>query len=352
MHRVALIGNRAHQNTYGPRFKDHPNCEIVALAEHHKEKGAALSELYGLPCEADYDAVLEKDDVDVVCIATDFYLKRTLVPQAAACGKHIFIDKSLARTVAEAKEIQASVQGTNVKILLAYPTRFVPPYRTLADRLRSGQYERPVSYAHHFIRQFPEGDLMEYVSYPTEARINGGGELMNLGSHPVDLLHYALGMPKRVYSNFETAYWGDYYDQFGTEDVASMLWDYDGLTAYLTVGRNRVAADAVGGSSNSIDIWCKGFHVHATPQILLENGEPALEDAGTAGGDECVDHFIECIEKDLTPISGVDDGLAVAEITTAGYQSAAIGEFVDLPLKDDRHPMLSDDEQTIEGLLD
>ena len=80
MYRVALIGNRAHQNTYGPRFREHPDCEIVALAEHHAEKADALSSLYGLPCESDYDAVLERDDVDIVCIATDFYLKRALVP--------------------------------------------------------------------------------------------------------------------------------------------------------------------------------------------------------------------------------------------------------------------------------
>ena len=352
MNRVALIGNRAHQNTYGPRFRDHPDCEIVALAEHNAEKADALSSLYGLPCERDYDVALERDDVDLVCIATDFYLKRTLIPKAAACGKHIFVDKSLARTVVEAREIQEGVQAAKVKILLAYPSRFVPPFRTVADRLRSGEYSRPVSYVHHSIRQFPDGDLMEYVSYPTAARVNGGGELMNLGSHPVDLLYYALGVPKRVYANFETAYWADFYDQFGTEDVATMLWDYDGLTAHIVTGRNRVAADAVGGSSNTIDVWCAGKHLHATTQTLFENGDPVLQDEGTNGGAECVNHFIDCIEQDTAPISGVEDGLAVTEITTAGYQSAESGQFVNLPLEDDRHPMLSDSEQTIDGFLD
>lgn len=351
MFRVALIGNRAHQNTYGPRFQNHDKCEIVALAEHNDEKADALSAIYDLPCERDYDAVIERNDVDVVCIATDFYLKRTLVPKAAACGKHVFVDKSLARTVAEAREIRDGVQGADVKILLAYPARFTPSFRTIADRLRSGEYSRPVSYVHHFIRQFPDGDLMEYVSYPTEARVNGGGELMNLGSHPVDLLYYAMGMPKRVYANFETAYWADFYDQFGTEDVATMLWDYDGLTGHIVTGRNRVAPDDVSGSSNSIDVWCEGYHVHATPERLIENGDVVIE-KDLDNGEASVDHFIDCLEQDKTPISGVEDGLAVAEIVTAGYQSAEQGQFIDLPLKDDRHPMLADDEQIIEGYLD
>jgi predicted dehydrogenase len=351
MFRIALIGNRAHQNTYGPRFRDHPDCEIVALAEHNAEKADALSKLYGLPCESDYDAVLERDDIDIVCIATDFYLKRTIVPKAAACGKHIFVDKSLARTVAEAREIETGVEGTSVKIHLAYPSRFVPTLSTLADRLRSGVYARPVSYVHHSIRQFPDGDLMEYVSYPTEVKVNGGGELMNLGSHPVDLLHYALGMPKRVYANFETAYWAEFYDPFGTEDVATMLWDYDGLTAHIVTGRNRIQG-AAPAAVNIVDVWCEGNHVQATSQTLSENGQRVLDDEGAGGGDGCVQHLIDCIEQDTTPVSGIANGLAVTEITTAGYQSAASGHFVDLPLADERHPMLPDDEQIVEGFLD
>ena len=351
MYRGALIGNRAHQNTYGPRFREHPDCEIVALAEHHAEKAEALSSLYGLPCESDYDAVLERDDVDIVCIATDFYLKRALVPKAAVCEKHVFVDKSLARTVAEAREIVEGVRGKKVKVLLAYPTRFETPFRMMADHLRSEAYRRPVSYVHHFIRQFPDGDLMEYVSYPTEAKVNGGGELMNLGSHTVDLLHYALGMPKRVYAHFETAYWGDFYDQFRTEDVATMLWEYEGLTAHIVTGRNRIKGEDP-GPVNIVDVWCEGRHVQATPRSLTVNGERVAAEAGTEDGAGCVQHFIECIELDTTPISCVGDGLALAEITTAGYQSAASGRFVDLPLADERHPMLSDDEQIIEGFLD
>ena len=82
--RVALIGNRAHQNTYGPLWRNRKDAEIVALAEHNEEKAKDLEDLYGLPCSREYDAVLERDDIDIACIATDFYLKRWLVPKAAA----------------------------------------------------------------------------------------------------------------------------------------------------------------------------------------------------------------------------------------------------------------------------
>lgn len=352
MYRVALIGNRAHQNTYGPIFRDRKDCEIVALAEHHAEKGADLAALYGLPCNPDYDAVLERDDVDIVCIATDFYMKRTLLPKAAACGKHIFVDKTLARTVAEAKEILAGTSGSNVKIHLAYPTRFTPSFRALADNLRIGHYSRPVSYVHHFIRQFPDGDLMEYVSYPTAVPVNGGGELMNLGSHPVDLAIHAFGAPRRVFAHFETAYWADFYDQFGTEDVANVLFEYESLTVNLVTGRNRIT-EGESGAVNFVDVWCKGSHVHATPTSMTENGKDVLlPSTKLSGAEACVDDLINAIENDRDPKIGVKEGLVIAEVTTAAYQSAAIGQFIDLPLADERHPMISDDQQTVDGVLD
>ena len=87
---IGLIGNRAHQNTFGPILHSRPDCQIVAAAEHIAAKGAPLEQAYGVRCVRDYDAVLEDPCVDIVSIATDFYLKRTLIKKAIECGKHRF----------------------------------------------------------------------------------------------------------------------------------------------------------------------------------------------------------------------------------------------------------------------
>lgn len=349
--RVALIGNRAHQNTYGPLWASRDDCEIVALAEHNDDKATALASQYDLPCSRDYDAVLERDDVDIVCIATDFYLKRWLVPKAAQCGKHILVDKSLARTMREANAIEGETRDTPVKIQLSYPHRYYPGFRSLIAKLKSGAYARPVSWTNHFIRQFPDADLMTYVSYPTAPEVNGGGELMNLGSHPVDLVHHAFGMPKRVYAHFETAYWPDYYDRFGTEDAVTLLCEYDDLVATIVVGRNRVPSE--GNAIDSIDLWCRGVHARATVDGLVENEEPVeIETPALTGAAACVQNLVDAIVDDAPLESSIADGVAATAITTAGYQSAATGAFVDLPLKDDRHPMIAEDAQVVEGFLD
>jgi len=349
--RVALIGNRAHQNTYGPIWDAREDSEIVALAEHNEVKAKVIEGQYGLPCSREYDAVLERTDIDIVCIATDFYLKRWLIPKAASCGKHILVDKSLARTVQEARLIEAETDVSDVQIQLSYPHRFYPGYRALIHKLKSGEYEHPVSYTNHFIRQFPDVDLMTYVSYPTAANVNGGGELMNLGSHPVDLIHHAFGMPNRVYAHFETAYWPDYYDQFGTEDVVNLMCEYDTMVANVVVGRNRVSEE--GSAVDSIDLWCRGIHARAGVNTLEENDiQQDITLPEVTGANACVQNLIDAIVEGAPLESSIADGVAAAAITTAGYQSAASKAFVDLPLTDDRHPMIADDEQVIEGFLD
>ena len=257
-----------------------------------------------------------------------------------------------ARTVREAREIADAARHGAVKIVLSYPQRFDAATAELARRLKRPECGRVVSYTHHFVRQFPDSDLMQYVSYPTEPRINGGGELMNLGSHPVDFLYGVYGMPKRVYARFETAYWPEVYTALGTEDMAFLLCEYDGFTATIVTGRNKVTEEGM-AAANSLEVVCQGEHMRVEGDLFTINGVPTpVAPTDYPGADGCVGHLIDCIERDEVPLTGIENGVAVAELTTAAYQSAQSGAFVDLPLRDERHPQIADDEQLIDGLLD
>ncbi len=353
MYRVGLIGNRAHQMTYGPIIEARDDCRIVAAAEHNAEKAKPLESHFGVSCSADYDAVLEDPNVDVVSIATDFYLKRRLITKAVACGKHVLVDKSLARTVREARETIEGTQGGKAKIALSYAHRYQPTFAKLTEAVRAGACQRVTAFTHHFVRQFPDSDLMAYVSYPTPPRVNGGGELMNLGSHPVDIMYRLFGLPRRVYCHVETAYWGEYYRDLGTEDMATLLCEYDGFAATIVTGRGKVREEQP--AVNTIEMICEGewIRIDAQENTYLANGRAVgVPDLPLPPAESCVQHLFDCIESDSEPESGLENGLAVAEITTAGYQSAASGQFVQLPLQDENHPMIDVDEQVIDGYLD
>lgn len=347
--KVGLIGNRAHQNVYGPILQARSDCEIVAAAEHNLEKAQALEQLYGISVSQDYDAVLENPDVDFVSICTDFYLKHQLIPQAVACGKHVMVDKAIARTVREARDIVQAVEGSAVKVALMYPSRFRPALRILAEGLREDAYGRVVAYVHTSVKQF-EGDLMSYVSYPTPARQNGGGELMNLGSHPVDYLYSVFGYPKRVYCHMVNAYF-DEYRAFETEDIATLFCEYDGFVATMTTGRNKARDKDL--ACQALDITCEGNWIRVDGAVLTVNGDVVdVPEASLNPSEACVQHLIDCIQEDRVPESGMHNGLAVAVLTTAAYQSAQSGGFVDLPLEDETHPMISADEQVLDTFLE
>ncbi len=349
MYRIGLIGNRAHQNTYGPIWHEREDCEIVAAAEHHESKGEALSQLYGLEVARDYDAVLEDPNVDIVSICTDFYLKRTLIQKALACGKHVLVDKAIARTVVEAREIADTVASASNKVLLTYPTRFSPTMIRLKEALDRGEYGRISAYAHNSVKQF-FGDLMSYVSYPTPAVQNGGGELMNLGSHTVDALLWFFGMPNRVSCQMQNLYFEE-YGQFGTEDIATLWCEYPNFTATLTVGRSKARREDA--TFDCVNITGEGAWVQVDRLGYSVNGKlvdtPPPRAAGMAA---CVAHLIDCIEQDATPVTSVEAGLSIALLTTAAYQAAHTGEPVTLPLQNEQHPLIAAEDHVVDRLLD
>ena len=347
---IGLIGNRPHQMGYGAALEARDDCSIVAAAEHNAGKAAPLEERFGLPCGSDYDAVLENPNVDIVSICTDFYLKRDLVRRAVASGKHVLIDKPIARTVREAREMVEAAAGASTRISISYPLRFEAGLSLVASQIREGLHRRITSYTHRYIKYHIVSDLMAYVSYPTEARVNGGGELMNLGSHPVEYLYSLFGLPDRVYCRMENAYWEE-YQAFGTEDMATLVCGYDGFTATVITGRNR-GRDA-SPMVNMLDLNSEETWLHLNGDSVSVNGSPIdVPPVVMAPWEACVQDLIDAIEGNGEPSAGLLTGLAVAEITTAGYQSAASGQVVDLPLRDERHPLIGEDEQVIDGYLD
>ena len=132
---------------------------------------------------------------------------------------------------------------------------------------------------------------------------------MNLGSHPVDFLYGVYGMPKRVYARFETAYWPEVYTALGTEDMAFLLCEYDGFTATIVTGRNKVTEEGM-AAANSLEVVCQGEHMRVEGDLFTINGIPTpIAPTDYPGADGCVQHLIGDVPWDhhRTVLIGMDE---------------------------------------------
>ncbi len=129
------------------------------------------------------------------------------------------------------------------------------------------------------------------------------------------------------------------------------MCDYGRFYARVVTGRTKVPRELP--AINTVDLVCDGRYVRIDDDRYAVNGEPIEPPAAPLPPREsCVQHLIDCIVNDGEPQTGVRNGFAGAEIVTAAYQSAQSGGFVELPLKNEDHPLISATDQIIDGLLD
>lgn len=118
-----IIGSGMMSSTYAEALRTQaPSGRLVAIAGGRR--AGALAADYGVPAEADPEALLGRADVDAVVIATPHSTHRPLAHAAAAAGKHIYLEKPMALSVAECDEILAAAREAGVRVTVASQSRY------------------------------------------------------------------------------------------------------------------------------------------------------------------------------------------------------------------------------------
>ncbi len=108
---------------------------VVRSPDRHRD----FAERGGLGLAADFAAVLADPDIDAVVLATPHSLHREQILAAAAAGKHVFCEKPLTLTKAEAVQAVAACQAAGVVLGVGTDKRFQPALRELARLVRDGE---------------------------------------------------------------------------------------------------------------------------------------------------------------------------------------------------------------------
>jgi levoglucosan dehydrogenase len=150
----------------------------------------------------DWEGLVASPDIDLVSIATPNFLHAPMAIAAAAAGKHVFCEKPLAHTAADAERMCRAAEAAGIVHAVNFNYRKVPAVQFIARLVRAGRLGA--------IRQFRAAFLQDWGndtgiprSWKFEASRSGGGALIGTGSHIIDLARYLVGELDRVVATTE-----------------------------------------------------------------------------------------------------------------------------------------------------
>lgn len=237
---VAVIGAGSFARAYHlPNLKQIPFYNIRAIVTKTGSSARTMAEKYGAQyCSTDYKEVLNDKDVDMVLIATRHNLHTSLVCEAAKAGKHIFVEKPIALTYEECKEVYETINKSGVNLVIGFNRRFSP----LAQKVKKVVEKRknPLMIIY---RVNSSGIKKEHwINDPEE----GGGAVVGEGCHFFDFINWLIGTePKRIYAEMISSNNPSLVD---ANNVACILSYEDGSVAsfiYSTIGNESFSKERI-----------------------------------------------------------------------------------------------------------
>src|SRR5919107_3321996 len=193
--RIGLVGagfmGGVHLNAYAAI----PEVEVVGVADSRTEAAVAGAEMVGARPYASYEALVAAEDVEVVdvCLPTGFH--RDLAVKAAGDGKHVILEKPIARTIEDAREILDAFSGEGPRLFVGHVVRFFPEYVAIKEKIDAG--DLGTIGVVRTSRRSPF--LLGWNDWYADWRLSGG-VLLDLVIHDFDFLRWALGEVERVYA--------------------------------------------------------------------------------------------------------------------------------------------------------
>jgi predicted dehydrogenase len=360
-YRVAVIG-RTGKGNYGHGldivWKEMDNVEIVAVAdEDEKGRAAAAKRLGAKSAFADYRELLDKERPQIVSVADRFLdAHKDMVVACARAGASVFLEKPMARTLAEADQMVTACEMHHVKLAIAHQTRYSPRLQRIRELIGDGRF----------------GELLEMRGRGKEDARGGGQDLMVLGTHIFDLMRLCAGDPRwcfarvtqdgRPVTKADVKEGGEGMGPVAGDRIAASYGFDKGVTGTFDTYKARQGVNerfglTLLGSKGVIQLttgslpaayflddpsWFPGRSKKPWQEITSAGvGQPeSLKDGGLGQGNVWIaKDLIEAIEKDRQPLGSMYDGRAALEMILAVYESHRLKVPVELPLKNRQHPL-------------
>ena len=278
---------------------------------------------HGCDAAESWEAVLEDPAVDAVILATPHSTHTALVSEAAAAGKHVFVDKPFTLTVADGKQAIQACEAAGVVLQVGHNRRRQPATRRLKQMLDAGE----LGMAHYAETNlsYPKG-LNPRDGWRGDLSASPAGGMTGLGVHMADNLIYLFGPPARV-----AAFSRRIIGVGNLDDATTVTLEFpDGPLAFLATSMviPDIARTAVFGTEAAAWNEVDGERFYVQKSGEPERVSQPIETLDTVRDE--LEEFARCVRDGAEPETGGPDALEVVAVLEGIVESAQSGTVVDL----------------------
>lgn len=318
--RAAVVG-LGHQGreVHVPAILRSPLADLDAVCDSDPATLEEVSSSLQVPGYTTHSELLRHTDLDFVVVATPHYAHEAIVTAAARRSVHVLKEKPFARSVADAVALRHATDEAGVHVMTTLQRRFDPVYDSYFDFVT--RIGRPF---------FVDVRYTLYVEQPQAGwrgrrDLAGGGCLLDMGYHMIDLLIWYFGVPDGVVGTTSCGAIAD--EVYDAEDTAAFIFKFDrGLQGVCRLSRfypPKTESFTVVGTDGMVEISRGRIRRMRSDGHVAESF--AHDGNNASSGTAQIDYFCRVIRGERPNISAPDYHLGHAAVIEACYLSSATG---------------------------
>ena len=312
-------------------------ARLGAVVHYDPDRFGAVSQAFGVPCISE-EEMLEREDIDAVCICTPSGQHAGQAVRAARAGKHVLVEKPMALTLEDADRMIEACEQAGVQLGVVFQRRAEPLFRRIHEAISAGDLG-DLTLGVVTVPYVRDQDYYDSAEWRGTWAQDGGGAVMNQGIHLVDLLVWYLGEPAKVCSQGATL-----HRNIEVEDaLAASLRFKSGALA--TFAATTTAAPGfphrleIYGTQGGIQVegenvvrWEQPGSGETFPELPLPGQAEGAGSGGDPKGIELTGHvgivrdFLSAVREARAPLVDGSEGRRSLEAVLAMYQRAGLLE--------------------------
>lgn len=320
---VIGLGHQAIED-HIPAVLSSSSVDLVAVADVDKEKLTAFSENNkNVHTYERFDDLLNTEVVDFVIIAVPHYLHRDVVYKAIEHKVHVLKEKPFAVSLTQAKEMTDFAEQNGVKIMVTLQRRFNPIYTTFFQFIDKIGTPFFIESKYSFFTSCP------HEGWRGQKELAGGGCLIDMGYHIVDLLVWYFGLPDEVFAETSCAAKEDV--TYNAEDTAQILFRYSKQDLFGSLLISRV----IPPKTEYFDVYGTRGIIHIERGKIerrAPNGEIqellTRENYWPSAAQDQLEYFVKIIRGEKENTAGPSFHFNHLAFIDAAYRSKLDGKFI------------------------